>query len=215
MTTRRILIADDHQIVREGVRALVERQPGWEICGEAANGRDAVALALELQPEIVIVDIGMPELNGLEAARQITRALPKTEVLIFSGQETEQVVRSVFKSGAKAYLLKSDASQHLIPALEALARHRTYFSTKVSEMIFAGYLKDEDGRAGSDPRLTGRERETLQLIAEGRTNKEIGTIFGISVKTVETHRATIMRKLALKSVAELVRYAIRNGIIEA
>src|SRR6266853_1067651 len=195
----RILIADDHEIVREGVRAVLQRQAGWEVCGEATTGREAVERAETLQPQIVIMDVGMPELNGLDATREIKRLVPKTEVLIFTANETEEVVRNVFKAGAKAYLLKSDVTRHLIPAVEALVRHRTYFSSKVSEMIFAGYLKG-DTAAEASP-LTPRERETVQLIAEGKTNKEVARIFGISIKTVETHRAAIMRKLELNSVA--------------
>jgi two-component system response regulator NreC len=213
MTTVRILLADDHEIVREGVRAMIQRCPGWEICGDASTGREAVALAESLKPDIVIMDIGMPELNGLDATRQIKRALPDTEVLIFTANETEEIVRQVFQAGARGYLLKTEANKHLIPALEMLCKHRTYFSSKVSEMVFSGYLQ---GRMGTeDTALTPRERETVQLIAEGKSNKEIADLFGISVKTVETHRAAIMRKLRLDSSAALVRYAVRNGIIEA
>jgi DNA-binding NarL/FixJ family response regulator len=192
---------------------MIERLTGWEICGEAATGREAVALAEKLEPDIVIMDIGMPELNGLDAARQIKRLLPQVEVLMFTANETEEIVRQVFQSGARGYLLKAEASKHLIPALEMLSHHRTYFSSKVSEMIYSGYMQ---GRAGiEDTALTPRERETVQLIAEGKSNKEIAELFGISIKTVETHRAAIMRKLKLDSLASLVRYAIRNGIIEA
>jgi len=209
----RILLADDHEIVREGVSALLLRHPDWEVCGQASTGREAVEQAGKLKPDIVVMDIGMPELNGLEATRQIKRLLPETEVLIFTANETEEIVRNVFKAGARAYLLKGEANQHLIPALEMLCKHRTYFSSKVSEMIFSGYML---GGAGvEDTALTPRERETVQLIAEGKSNKEIADIFGISVKTVETHRAAIMRKLRLDSFAALVRYAIRNGIVEA
>jgi DNA-binding NarL/FixJ family response regulator len=209
MTPVRILIADDHEIVREGLRALIQINPGWEICGEATTGREAVTRATELNPDIIIMDVGMPDLNGLDATRQIKRLLPETEVLIFTANETEEIVRHVFKAGARAYLLKAEANKHLIPALEMLCKHRTYFSSKVSEMIFSGYLGIEDTA------LTPRERETVQLIAEGKSNKEIAELFGISVKTVETHRAAIMRKLRLDSFASLVRYAIRNGIVQA
>ena len=209
----RILLADDHEIVREGVSALLLRHPDWEVCGQASTGREAVEQAGKLKPDIVVMDIGMPELNGLDATRQIKRLLPETEVLIFTANETEEIVRNVFKAGARAYLLKGEANQHLIPALEMLCKHRTYFSSKVSEMIFSGYML---GGAGvEDTAVTPRERETVQLIAEGKSNKEIADIFGISVKTVETHRAAIMRKLRLDSFAALVRYAIRNGIVEA
>ena len=213
MSSVRILLADDHEIVRQGVRAMIERLTGWEICGEAATGREAVALAEKLEPDLIIMDIGMPELNGLDAARQIKRLLPQVEVLMFTANETEEIVRHVFKAGARAYLLKAEANKHLIPALEMLCKHRTYFSSAVSEMIFSGYLL---GGAGvEDTALTPRERETVQLIAEGKSNKEMAEVFGISIKTVETHRAAIMRKLRLDSVAALVRYAIRNGIIQA
>ena len=209
----RILIADDHEIVREGLRAMIQRQPGWEVCGDVSTGREVVAQAPALNPDIIVMDIGMPELNGLDATRQIKRVLPNTEVLIFTANETEEIVRTVFKAGAKAYLLKSDANQHLIPAIEALCKHRTYFSSKVSELVFAGYLKG-DART-DDQSLTAREREMVQLVAEGNTSKDIAQVLGISVKTVETHRAAVMRKLKLNSVADLVRYAIRNGIILA
>lgn len=209
----RILIADDHEIVREGLRAMIQRQPGWEVCGDVSTGREVVAQAPALNPDIIVMDIGMPELNGLDATRQIKRVLPNTEVLIFTANETEEIVRTVFKAGAKAYLLKSDANQHLIPAIEALCKHRTYFSSKVSELVFAGYLKG-DART-DDQSLTAREREMVQLVAEGNTSKDIARVLGISVKTVETHRAAVMRKLKLNSVADLVRYAIRNGIILA
>jgi DNA-binding NarL/FixJ family response regulator len=209
----RILIADDHEIVREGLRAMIQRQPGWEVCGDASSGREVVAQAPALNPDIIVMDIGMPELNGLDATRQIKRALPNTEVLIFTANETEEIVRNVFKAGTKAYLLKSDANQHLVPAIEALCKHRTYFSSKVSELVFAGYLKGE--ARTDDQSLTAREREMVQLVAEGNTSKDIAQVLGISVKTVETHRAAVMRKLKLNSVADLVRYAIRNGIILA
>lgn len=213
MKNLQILVADDHEIVREGLRAMIEREPGWEICGDASTGREAVAMAGDLKPDIVIMDIGMPELNGLEAARQIKKALPEVEILIFTANETEEIVRQVFQAGARGYLLKSEANKHLLPALDMLAKHRTYFSSSVSEMIFSGFLQ---GRMGvEDATLTPRERETVQLIAEGRSNKEVAALFGISVKTVETHRATIMRKLRLDSVAALVKYAIRNGIVQA
>jgi len=213
MNPVRILIADDHEIVREGLRAMIQKQPGWEVCGDVSTGREVVAQAPELNPDIIVMDIGMPELNGLDATRQIKRALPNTEVLIFTANETEDIVRNVFKAGAKAYLLKSDANKHLIPAIEALCKHRTYFSSKVSELVFAGYLKG-DART-EDQSLTVREREMVQLVAEGKTSKDIAQILGISVKTVETHRAAVMRKLKLNSVADLVRYAVRNGIILA
>jgi DNA-binding NarL/FixJ family response regulator len=210
MSALRILVADDHEIVREGVRALVERQPDWTLCGEAATGRQAVQRATELKPDVIVMDVSMPELNGLDATRQIKRLLPKTEILIFTADEADDLVRGLFKAGARAYLLKSDATKHLVPAINALRAHRTYFSSRVSELVFSGYLKDD--APASDKSLTSRERETVQLVAEGKTNKEIAAILGISIKTVESHRAGTMKKLGLGSIAELVRYAIHNGL---
>jgi len=216
MEKLRVLVADDHEVLRHGVKLMIEKKPGWEVCGEAADGRTAVGLAEKLTPDVVILDLAMPELGGLEATRQIKRALPASEVLIFTGHENEQVIHAVFEAGARSYILKSDISQHLISAVAALARHKHYFTTKISEIVFARYLEGTTG-AGNDKEegLTPREREIVQLLAEGRSNKEVGSILGISVKTVETHRAATMRKLRLDSFAALVRYAIRNKIIEA
>ena len=212
----RILLADDHEVVREGVRRLIEKEAGWEVCGETNDGRKAVALAEQLSPDVVILDIGMPELNGLEAARQIKRALPTTEILIFTGEHSEQFIHEVFETGARSYILKTDLSQHLVAAIRALGEHKHYFTTRISEVVFARYL---DGTSGSGKDkgegLTPREREIVQLLCEGKGNKQVGALLGISIKTVETHRAAIMRKLRLDSFADLVRYAIRNRIIES
>ena len=212
----RILLADDHEIVRHGVRMLIEKEPGWEVCGEAADGRKAVALAEKLTPDVVVLDLGMPELNGLDAARQIKRALPKAEVLIFTGEESEQLIHEVFAAGVRSYILKSDIGGHLVAAIRALGQHKHYFTSRISEVVFARYL---DGRSGAGKEkaesLTPREREIVQLLGEGKSNKEVGALLGISIKTVETHRAATMRKLRLDSFADLVRYAIRNKIIAA
>ena len=212
----RILIADDHEVMRRGVRFVIEQHPGWVICGEACDGRRAVAMAQELKPNIVILDMSMPELNGLEATRQIKRALPKTEVVIFTGDESEDVIRAVFEAGARSFILKTDVSQHLVTAIETLALHKHYFTTRVSELVFARYIDGKTG-PGSDKTegLTPRERELVQLLAEGRSNKEAASILGISTKTIETHRAAVMRKLKLDSFADLMRYAIRNKIVSA
>lgn len=215
----RILLADDHAVVRGGIRLLIEGEWGWEVCGEAATGREAVALAEKLKPEIAVLDIGMPELNGLDAARQIKRTLPKTEVLIFTSYESEQLVRDVFDAGALGYLLKTDAPQQLVAAIKSLLTRKPYFSAKVAEFVFSGYLKaGTPGTPGApdDPasRLTPREREIVQLLCEGATNKEVGAKLGISVKTIETHRANVMSKLDLSYFSQLVVYAIRNQIIE-
>jgi two-component system response regulator NreC len=216
MKKLRILLADDHAIVREGVRGLIAKEPGWEICGEAGDGRTAVELAGKLLPDVAVLDMGMPELNGLEAARQIKRALPKTEVLIFTGEESEQIIHEVFEAGARSYILKSDISEHLIAAIRALGEHKHYFTKRISEVVFARYLDGASG-AGKDKAegLTPREREIVQLLGEGKSNKETAAVLGISIKTVETHRFTTMRKLRLDSFADLMRYAIRNKIIAA
>lgn len=214
--TLRILLADDHEIVRQGVRMLIEKEAGWEVCGEAVDGRKAVGMARKLTPDIVILDMGMPELNGLEAARQIKRALPKTEVLIFTGEESEQLIHEIFAVGARSYILKSDLSEHLVAAIRALGQHKHYFTSRVSEVVFARYFDGASG-AGKDKTegLTPREREIVQLVGEGKSNKEAASLLGISIKTVETHRAASMRKLRLDSFADLVRYAIRNKIVAA
>lgn len=214
----RILIADDHEVVRNGTRMLLEKQPGLEVCGEASNGREAVAMAEKLKPDIAILDVGMPELNGLEATRQIKRLVPETEVLIFTGYETEELVHDVFLAGARSYILKTDVGQYLLSAIKELAQHRTFFTSRISEMVFSRYLAGTTGpkhmEESTTGRLTPREREIVQLLAEGKSNKEVATTLGISVKTSETHRAAIMRKLKMESFSDLVRYAIRNNIIE-
>jgi len=213
----RILLADDHKVVRQGTRALLSAVPEWEIVGEADNGRDAVSLTAELKPDIVILDISMPELNGLDATRQIKKKSPETEVLIFTGQETEELVHDVFESGARSYVMKTDAADHLIDAIKALSEHKHFFTSRISEIVFARYIQKKGPLEGppEKSRITDREREIVQLLAEGKSSKEIATILGISVRTVETHRATIMKKLGLKSFSELIRYAVRNKIIEA
>lgn len=212
----RIFLADDHEVVREGLRRLIEKESEWEVCGEAGDGRKAVALVLELAPDVVVLDLLMPELNGLEATRQIKRALPKSEVLIFTGEEGDQVIHEIFAAGARSYILKSDLTQHLVAGIRALGLHKHYFTSRISEVVFARYFAGESG-AGKDKTegLTPREREIVQLIGEGKSNKEAAGALGISIKTVETHRAATMRKLGLDSFADLMRYAIRNKIVAA
>jgi len=213
MKKTQILLADDHAIIRNGLRLLLENEWGWEICGEAANGREAVEQAEKLQPDIVVLDIGMPEVNGLDATRQIRQACPETEILIFSSHESDELVREVFAAGARGYLLKTDAPQHLVAAIKALLEKKPYFTAKISEVVFAGFLNGAPAE-DTDGRLSPRERETVQLLCEGSTNKEVGSKLGISVKTVETHRKNIMAKLGMKSFSHLVAYAIRNQIIQ-
>lgn len=213
-----ILVADDHQLVRRGiVGALQDAQPDWEVAAEAATGREAVTAAATLKPDIVVMDISMPDMNGLEATRKIKQDNPQTEVLILSMHESEQIVRDVLSSGARGYVLKSDAGTELIAAIEALRQHKLFFTSKVSEVVLRGYLTGapvDELDAASCGQLSPREREIVQLIAEGKPNKEIADILHISVKTVETHRARAMDKLDLHCVSDLVRYAIRNSLIE-
>jgi two-component system, NarL family, response regulator NreC len=216
MKKLRILIADDHEVVRAGVRAMVENEPDFEVCGIATNGREAVALATELKPDIVIVDMTMPELDGVQVVRQIKRALPQTEMLVFSAHESESIITEVFVAGAKSYIRKTDAGRHLISALRSLQQHKPFFTDNVSKVLFTRFLKAADKQdTSSSEKLSTRERQIVRLLAEGKSNKENALALGISIRTIETHRATVMRKLRLTSLADLVRYAIRNGIVEA
>jgi DNA-binding NarL/FixJ family response regulator len=208
----RILIADDHEVVRSGLRKILEAQPNWEVVAEAGDGKDAVHKAAETRPDVAVLDYSLPLVNGIEATRQIRARLPKTEVLIFTMHDNETLIQELLRAGARGYLLKSDAKRHLIGAIESLASHKLFFTAKVSEALLDSFLA-RPNREGST--LTNRERGVVQLIAEGHTNKHIANILNISLKTVETHRAAIMRKLNLSSAAGLVRYAIRNRIVEA
>jgi DNA-binding NarL/FixJ family response regulator len=215
----RILIADDHEVARRGIRALLENHPGWEVCGEAKDGREAVELASRTNPDLILLDIGMPNLNGLEAARQVLAESPDIAILILTMHDSDQVVREVLRAGARGFLLKSDAGRDLVAAVEALQLQRTFFTTRVSQMVLDGFLdrprpeNDANDDEGSDV-LTGREREVIQLLAEGKTSKEVAVTLNLSVKTAETHRTNLMRKLGLHSVADLTRYAVRNGIVQ-
>src|SRR2546423_7399902 len=213
----RILIADDNDVMRQGTQAVIQREPGWEVCGLAANGREAVARAVKHKPDVVILDMTMPKLNGLDAAVQIKRQLPSTEILMFTAHESDDLIRQAFDAGIKSFVAKTEARHFLVEAVKSFSRHKPYFTAKVSEILFSNVLKRGQGkRDDTEPgqRLTGREREVVQLIAEGKSNKEVANALGISVRTAETHRATILRKLKLASVAALVRYAIRNKLIE-
>lgn len=216
----RILLADDHEVVRAGLRALLEEQNGWEVVAEAVDGRDAVEKASKLKPDVVVIDIAMPSLNGLEAVRQIIKAVPNTKVLVLTMYDSDPLIQQVLQAGARGYLLKSDAGRDLVSAIDALRRNKTFFTPKVSQMVLEGYLDKtpREKEAESEPeslRLTSRQREIVQLLAEGKSSKEVAAVLGLSVKTAETHRANIMRKLDCHSVTELVRYAIRNHIIAA
>lgn len=213
----RILLADDHDVVRRGLRDQLSQHEGWEVVGEAVNGREAVKLALKLEPDVVVLDLSMPDLNGLEATRQIKHHLENTEVLIFTMHETEQLIREVLSAGARGYVLKTDAGRQITNAVEALSHHKPFFTARVSEALLDAFLKpNTKADEGSVFRtLTDREREVVQMLAEGKSNKEIAARLSISVKTVETHRATVMRKLDINSIVELVHYAIRNQLVEA
>jgi len=210
----RILIADDHELIRRGLVAAVADRPEWTVVAEAANGRQAVELARKLNPHIVILDLTMPELNGLDAARQIRALAPATRILIVTAHESEQLVREVLEAGATGYVLKSDAGGVLVRAIDALLAGRSFFTSSVGRLVLEGYLRGGrvEERAG-EQRLSPREREIVQLLAEGQSNKDVARILELSVKTVETHRGNIMNKLGLDSLAELVRYAIRNKIV--
>jgi DNA-binding NarL/FixJ family response regulator len=211
----RILIADDHELVRRGLAAELSQIPGWEVAAEAADGQQAAALAQTLKPDLIVLDLSMPELNGLAATRRILEADPAARILILTAHESEQLVREVLDAGALGYVLKSDAGRVLVTALQSLLVGAPFFTSKVARTVLDGYL----GRIPA-PELAGasvlsaREQEIVQLLAEGKSNKEVARALGISVKTAETHRSNIMRKTGLGSLAELVRFAVRNKIIE-
>jgi DNA-binding NarL/FixJ family response regulator len=217
MKPLRILVADDHDLMRRGIKTLLQTHPGWEVCGEAHTGREAVTQTEELKPDIVVLDISMPDLNGMEAARRIRKVAPNTEVLILSLHFSDQLIREIVEAGVRGYIVKSDSDRDLIVAVETLAKHKPFFTPRATEVILSNF----NGAGGRvevpetvHERLTSREREIVQLLAEGKSSKEVANSLNISVKTAETHRANIMRKLQLHTVSELVRYAVRNQIIE-
>ena len=212
----RILIADDHEMLRRGLRQTLQQHPSWEICGEASNGRQAVEIAEKTVPHVALLDLSMPEMNGLEATRAIKKASPHSEVLILTVHETDALIREVLGAGARGYLLKTDPARQIVAAIEALAEHKPYFTWNVSKTMLDSYLARESGtdRPPVLSHLTNREREVLQLLAEGRSNRAVSALLSISVKTVETHRTAMMKKLGIGSIAELVRYALRNSVIQ-
>ncbi len=211
MPTLRILVADDHEVVRRGVCSVLQRHPGWEVCCEVGDGRLAVEKSLELQPDIVILDIGMPTLNGLEATRKIVHANPQAKVLILTVYDSKQVARQVFEAGALGYLLKSDAGSDLLAAVEELRHNRPFLTSIVPRDVWQIMVK---AIPPTKDVLTPREREVLQLVAEGKGSKQIAVELAMSLKTVETHRSNMMRKLDLHSVADLVLYAVKNNIVQ-
>jgi DNA-binding NarL/FixJ family response regulator len=213
-----VLIADDHEVVREGTRALILREANFEVCGMACNGREAVEMATKLQPDILVLDVMMPELDGVEVVRQIRRHCRNTRILMFTAVQSERVIAELFRAGVKSYIRKGDPSEDLVAALHSLADDKPFFTPGVSDLLFARFLHDDSTTtqtAAAEETLSSREREILRLIAQGESNKSVAAALGVSTRTVETHRAAIMRKLRASSTAELVRYAIRNGIIEA
>jgi DNA-binding NarL/FixJ family response regulator len=210
----RILIADDHEIVRQGLRSLVESHAGWEVCGEAVDGWDSVHKTRELNPDVVALDIGMPNLNGLDAAREILNENPKAKILFLTIYDTEQAVKTAVQVGAKGLILKSDAALELVTAVEAIQRNSTYFSSQTSQAVLRPDLRG-NRRSAEKETLTKREKQVVQLLAEGKSTKEVASLLDLSVKTAETHRSNIMSKLGLHSVSELVLYAVRNNIIQA
>jgi DNA-binding NarL/FixJ family response regulator len=217
----RLLVADDHEIVRKGLRSLLEAQPGWQVTAEACDGREAVEKAREIRPDVTVLDISMPSLNGLEAARQMIKNDARAKILILTMHESDPLIREVLDAGARGYVLKSDASRDLVTAVNAVRSNKTFFTAKVAQIVLDGYLdkkppkKSDEKKDEPCSRLTPRQREIVQLLAEGKSSKEVAVALGLSVKTAETHRANIMRRLDCHSVSELVRYAVRNNIIEA
>lgn len=215
MKNLRILIADDHALVRQGAKVVLQARPGWRVVGEAANGREAVQKAIALKPDVVVVDIGMPELDGVEVARQIREGVPSTKVLVLTMHESDEMVKRALDAGALGYILKSDLTECLARAVKAVSQGKRFLTPKVSEIVLDGFLKPRSQRQQeerTEVRLTPRESEIVRLLAEGKANKEIAPQLGITVRTVETHRAKIMLKLGLHSLAELIHYAMRHGI---
>jgi DNA-binding NarL/FixJ family response regulator len=210
----RIMLADDYEVVRQGLRRILESREDWEICGEASDGRAAMELAMKLKPDVLVMDLSMRELNGLEATRRIRRALPCTEALIFTACESVELIREALAAGARGYILKSESGPRIIEAVEALAGRQPYFTPLVSEALLSAFLARGSMPEGSSSPLTRRERAVIQLLAEGKGNKAVASALGISHKTVESHRSAIRRKLKLHSIADIVHYAIRNKLVE-
>jgi two-component system, NarL family, response regulator NreC len=215
MTPIRIILADDHAVMRTGLRLVLERQPDFEVVGEASDGREAVAMTQKLLPHVLVTDIGMPNLNGIEAARQVAAATPQISIVILSMHSDESYVLRALKAGARAYLLKESAESDLIAAIRAVHAGKSFFSPAVSRMLVEDYVRQLQDREIEDSYelLTTREREILQLIAEGKSNKEIAAVLNLSLYTVETHRGNLMEKLGLHTVPELILYAVRKGVI--
>jgi len=207
----RILIADDHDVVRRGLRAILEARDHWQVVAEARDGKEAVRAASESKPDVVIIDYALPHLNGIEAARQIRHDLPATEVLIFTMHHSEELLHDALEAGARGFLLKSDADDYLIAAVHALSQHKPFFSGTLSEHLIDPFMLQSKRSMGSG--LSLRERSVVHLVAEGKTNKEMADALGVSAKTIEVHRAAALRKLKLRTTADLVRYAVRHNLV--
>jgi DNA-binding NarL/FixJ family response regulator len=210
----RILVADDHEVVRKGLIAILKQTPEWHVCGEACNGREAIEQAKQLIPDVIVMDFSMPGLNGLEATDQIVKANPAIRVLVLTLHDSEELIRDVLNAGARGFLLKSDSGLELVAAVDALLKGKTYFTSKVADLVLEGYLRGGTAFAPNRNPLTPREREVVQLLAEGSSTKEVAVALGLAIKTAETHRSNIMRKLHLHSVTDLVLYAVRNNIVQ-
>jgi DNA-binding NarL/FixJ family response regulator len=214
----RILIADDHEVVRRGLASLLQTHDGWEVCAEASDGREAVEKAKQLKPDFIILDVGMPNLNGLAATRQLAQHDPNFKIIVLTITDSDQVIREALDAGARGFVLKSDAVRDLVSAIEALQRGQMFFTPRVNEMVLAGFLEKgavaPRGLPPKFPSLTPREKEVIQLLAEGKSSKEVATVLKLSTKTAETHRSNIMRKLGFHSIRDLVLYAVKNNIIQ-
>src|ERR1700704_4496647 len=214
----RILIADDHEVVRRGLCTLLQTHEGWEVCGEAKDGRETVEKAKQVRPDVVILDVGMPNLNGLAATRQLLQQNPQQKVIVLTVTDSDHVIREALDAGARGFVLKSDAARDLISAVEALQHNRMFFTPRVNDMVLAGFLdrghNGSNGEATKLPKLTPRESEGIQLLAEGKSSKEVACLLNLSTKTAETHRSNIMRKLDIHSIRDLVVYAVKNDIIQ-
>jgi DNA-binding NarL/FixJ family response regulator len=211
-SVKRVMLADDHAVVRRGLRTLIEGVPGWEVCAEAADGNETVKLAAETKPDVLIMDLSMPGLGGVDATIQIRKILPQIEVLILTMHESDRLAGQALRAGARGYLLKGESEDKLMEALDALSRHQPYFSPSVSETLLQGYLHSEPTH--DLKQLTPRERQIVKLVAEGKSNKVIASVLNLSIKTVETHRSAAMHKVGAKSAADLTLYAARNDLVQ-
>jgi DNA-binding NarL/FixJ family response regulator len=212
----RLLVADDHEVIRTGIRNLLETQPGWQVVAEVSNGREALEKARDLKPDVAVLDITMPVLNGLEAAKQMLKEDMNSRILVLTVHESDVLIQDVLNAGAKGCVLKSDAARDLVTAVEAICHNKPFFTAKVTQIVTTASSdskKIDKTHLGPNHRLTPRQREVIQLLAEGKSNKEVAAALGVSVKTAETHRANIMQRLEYHSISELVRYALRNDII--